>query len=426
MYVKPSREVKIPTVSAQKPQILAIIGQGYVGLPLAMAAVDAGWTVIGIDNFEAKVAQINGGSSPVEDISDTQLQAAIAKGVYKATTDYSAVSKASVITICVPTPLDEKREPDLNLLRSAATGIAPYVSNETLIVSESTSYPGTLRDVIIPIVNSLKPIDTSSVYFASAPERVNPGDPIWNQKNTPRLVGSIDKESQQRALAFYESICDAAVSVSTPEVAEAAKLLENTFRLVNIALINEFTQLCSASGINVHEVIDAASSKPYGFMPFRPGVGVGGHCIPVDPLYLTWWARQNGGKAAFVESADSINHAMPKYVAERALNMVDKSTNNPKVLILGVAYKPGVGDVRETPVSELRDYLTAQGADVAWHDPLVPVWEGTKPVDLDWECDVAILATKQPGMQFEQLIARGIQILDCTNSIPDRAGVSSL
>jgi UDP-N-acetyl-D-glucosamine dehydrogenase len=426
VYVKPSREVKIPTVSAQKPQILAIIGQGYVGLPLAMAAVDAGWTVIGIDNFEAKVAQINGGSSPVEDISDTQLQAAIAKGVYKATTDYSAVSKASVITICVPTPLDEKREPDLNLLRSAATGIAPYVSNETLIVSESTSYPGTLRDVIIPIVNSLKPIDTSSVYFASAPERVNPGDPIWNQKNTPRLVGSIDKESQQRALAFYESICDAAVSVSTPEVAEAAKLLENTFRLVNIALINEFTQLCSASGINVHEVIDAASSKPYGFMPFRPGVGVGGHCIPVDPLYLTWWARQNGGKAAFVESADSINHAMPKYVAERALNMVDKSTNNPKVLILGVAYKPGVGDVRETPVSELRDYLTAQGADVAWHDPLVPVWEGTKPVDLDWECDVAILATKQPGMQFEQLIARGIQILDCTNSIPDRAGVSSL
>ena len=413
-------------MSAQKPQILAIIGQGYVGLPLAMAAVDAGWTVIGVDNFEAKVAQINGGSSPVEDISGAQLQAAIAKGVYKATTDYSAVSQASVITICVPTPLDEKREPDLALLRSAATGIAPFVSNETLVVSESTSYPGTLRDIIIPIVNSRKPKDSATVYFASAPERVNPGDPVWNQKNTPRLVGSIDKESQQRALSFYESICDAAVSVSTPEVAEAAKLLENTFRLVNIALINEFTQLCSASGINVHEVIDAASSKPYGFMPFRPGVGVGGHCIPVDPLYLTWWARQNGGKAAFVESADSINHAMPKYVAERALSMVDKSIKNPQVLILGVAYKPGVGDVRETPVSELRDYLKAQGADVAWHDPLVPVWEGSNPVDLDWECDVAILATKQPGMRLEQLIARGIQILDCTNSIPGMAGVSSL
>ena len=413
-------------MSASKPQILAIIGQGYVGLPLAMAAVDAGWTVIGVDNFEAKVAQINGGSSPVEDISDAQLQAAIAKGVYKATIDFSAVSQASVITICVPTPLDEKREPDLTLLRSAATGIAPYVSNETLVVSESTSYPGTLRDIIIPIVNLLKPKDSSKVYFASAPERVNPGDPVWNQKNTPRLVGSIDEESQRRALAFYESICDAAVSVSTPEVAEAAKLLENTFRLVNIALINEFNQLCSASGINVHEVIDAASSKPYGFMPFRPGVGVGGHCIPVDPLYLTWWARQNGGKATFVESADLINHAMPKYVAERALSMVDKSISNPKVLILGVAYKPGVGDVRETPVSELRDYLKAQGADVAWHDPLVPVWEGSNRVDLDWDCDVAILATKQPGMNLTQLIARGTQILDCTNSISGQAGVSSL
>ena len=413
-------------MSKQQGQTLAIIGQGYVGLPLAMAAVDAGWTVIGVDNFEAKVAQINSGSSPVEDISDAQLKAAISKGVYTATTDFSAVAQASVITICVPTPLDDKREPDLALLRSAATGIAPFVSNETLVVSESTSYPGTLRDIIIPIVTSLKPKESVSVYFASAPERVNPGDPVWNQKNTPRLVGAIDGASQSKALAFYESICDAAVLVSTPEVAEAAKLLENTFRLVNIALVNEFTQLCAASGINVHEVIDAASSKPYGFMPFRPGVGVGGHCIPVDPLYLTWWARQNGQKAEFVESADSINHAMPKYVAERALAMVDSSIRNPKVLLLGVAYKPGVGDVRETPVSELRDHLMTQGAEVAWHDPLVATWESSKPVDLGWECDVAILATKQPGMDIEVLIARGIQILDCTNSLKNYSGATSL
>ena len=391
-----------------------------------MAAVDAGWTVIGIDNSEAKVIQINSGSSPVEDISDAQLQAAITKGAYKASTDFSTVAQASVITICVPTPLDDKREPDIALLRSAAAGIAPFVSNETLVVSESTSYPGTLRDVIIPIVDSLKPKDSTIVYFASAPERVDPGNANWNQKNTPRLVGGIDAASQAKALAFYESICDAAVSVSTPEVAEAAKLLENTFRLVNIALINEFTQLCSANGINVHEVIDAASSKPYGFMTFRPGVGVGGHCIPVDPLYLTWWARQNGGTADFVESADSINHSMPKYVANRALAMVDANIRNPKVLILGVAYKPGVGDVRETPVSELRDQLTSQGAEVAWHDPLVSVWEGSKPVDLGWECDVAILATMQQGMDVAQLIARGVQILDCTNSAKDLAGVTSL
>ena len=413
-------------VNMQKPQILAVVGQGYVGLPLAMAAIDAGWSVIGVDNFEAKVSQISRGSSPVEDVSDLQLQSAISKGVYRATTDFTAVADASVITICVPTPLDDNREPDLALLRSAAAGIAPYVTNETLVVSESTSYPGTLRDIIIPIINSFKPASTSSIYFASAPERVNPGDPIWNQKNTPRLVGAIDEASKIRALAFYGAICDAVVSVSTPEVAEAAKLLENTFRLVNIALVNEFTQLCSASGINVHEVIDAASSKPYGFMPFRPGVGVGGHCIPVDPLYLTWWARQNGSNAAFVELADVINHGMPKYVAYRALSMVEQSINNPKVLILGVAYKPGVGDVRETPVSELRDYLKEVGAEVAWHDPLVKLWESTDPVSLDWDCDVAILATMHPGMNLDQLIERGIRILDCTNSITGKEGVLSL
>jgi UDP-N-acetyl-D-glucosamine dehydrogenase len=413
-------------VSAQQSKVLAIIGQGYVGLPLAMAAVDAGWIVIGVDNFAAKVDQINGGTSPVEDVSDQHLQTAISNGLYRATTDFSEITKASVVTICVPTPLNENREPDLSLLRSAATGIAPYVSESTLVVSESTSYPGTLRDIIIPIVNELKPVGTENVYFACAPERVNPGDTIWNQKNTPRLVGGIDQESQIRALAFYNSICDAVVGVSNPEVAEAAKLLENTFRLVNIALINEFTQICSASDINVHEVINAAASKPYGFMPFTPGVGVGGHCIPVDPLYLTWWARQNGGKAAFVESADSINHKMPKYVAERALNLVAKSVAKPKVLILGVAYKPGVGDVRETPVSELCDYLKARGADVAWHDPYVPIWEDSNPVDLEWACDVAILATKQPGMNLDQLIAKGVVILDCTNSLAGQPGVSSL
>jgi UDP-N-acetyl-D-glucosamine dehydrogenase len=413
-------------VSAQQSKVLAIVGQGYVGLPLAMAAVDAGWIVIGVDSSTAKVDQINRGTSPVEDVSDQQLQTATSNGLYKATTNFSEITKASVVTICVPTPLNDNREPDLSLLRSAATGIAPYVSEKTLVVSESTSYPGTLRDIIIPIVNELKPVGTENVYFACAPERVNPGDAIWNQKNTPRLVGGIDQESQIRALAFYNSICDAVVAVSNPEVAEAAKLLENTFRLVNIALINEFTQICSASGINVHEVINAAASKPYGFMPFTPGVGVGGHCIPVDPLYLTWWARQNGGEATFVESADRINHEMPRYVAERALSMIEGSIVNPRVLILGVAYKPGVGDVRETPVTELRNYLQDRGANVAWHDPMVPSWEGTNPVDLDWDCDVAILATNQPGLDFSRLVANGVRILDCTNSMIEKSGVVSI
>lgn len=418
--------VRIPTVSTQKPQILAIIGQGYVGLPLAMAAAGVGWSVIGVDNSEAKVAQINGGFSPVEDVSDVQLQDVISKGIYRATTDFASVADASVITICVPTPLDDKRQPDLTLLRNASTAIAPFLSNETLVVSESTSYPGTLRDVIIPIINSLKPLTSPKLYFATAPERVNPGDLVWNQKNTPRLLGAIDSESLIKAFAFYESICDIAVLVSSPEIAEAAKLLENTFRLVNIALVNEFTQICSSTGISVQEVIDAASTKPYGFMPFSPGVGVGGHCIPVDPLYLAWWARENGNAASFVESADSINHAMPRFVAQRALNLVDSSVMSPNVLILGVAYKPGVGDVRETPVAELRDHLRTLGATVAWHDPLVPDWEGTQSVNLDWPCDVAILATKQPGMDLQSLINSGVPILDCTHSITGPGTVTSL
>jgi UDP-N-acetyl-D-glucosamine dehydrogenase len=413
-------------VSKQFGQVLAVIGQGYVGLPLAMAAVEAGWTVIGVDNLESKVAQINAGTSPVEDVSDLQIKEALTKGVYRATTDYSEVSLASVITICVPTPLNDEHKPDLSILSNAVTDIAPFVSNETLVVSESTSYPGTLRNVIIPIVTSLKEKNTSVVYFASAPERVNPGDLVWNQKNTPRLVGAIDELSALKAFAFYQSVCDATICVSSPEVAEAAKLLENAFRLINIALVNEFTQICAANGINVNEVIDAASTKPYGFMPFRPGVGVGGHCIPVDPMYLAWWAQQKGEKAEFVETADSINRAMPKYVAQRALSMVDSSRTMPRVLILGVAYKSGVGDIRETPASDLRHHLETLGADVAWHDPLVPIWEGTKPVELEWECDVAILATRQPGMDIEKLIASGVHVLDCTNSLKNHAGVTSL
>lgn len=410
----------------QRHQTLAVIGQGYVGLPLSMAAVNAGWDVIGIDHLESKVDLINSGMSPIEDIADFELMAAIESNAYKATTDFSLVSQASVITICVPTPLGKDRKPDLTFLIDAITKVSPYISDETLLVSESTSYPGTLREVIIPIISRLKAKDAEHIYFASAPERVNPGDQFWNQKNTPRLIGAINDVSRSKALSFYESICDSSIAVSTPEVAEAAKLLENTFRLVNIALVNEFAQICASSGISVHDVIDAASSKPYGFMPFRPGVGVGGHCIPVDPLYLTWWARKNGRAASFVEVADQINRGMPKYIAERALSMVAEAVTTPKVLILGVAYKPGVRDVRETPVSELRKCLEAEGAEVIWHDPLVKVWEGTESADLTTKCDVAILATNQPDMEIELITQKGVQILDCTNSANHITGVISL
>ena len=411
---------------SDRSKVLAIVGQGYVGLPLAMAAVDAGWSVIGIEKSVSRVDQLNSGLSPVEDISNARLANAIAASKYIASNNPVDVASASVVTICVPTPLNETREPDLELLESATRDVAPHLSSGTLVISESTSYPGTLRDVIIPLVNSLKSTDASEIFYASAPERVNPGDPVWDQKNTPRLVGGIDEESQKRALDFYSSICDSVVATSTPEIAEAAKILENTFRLVNIAMINEVTQLCSAQGINVHEVINAAATKPYGFMPFRPGVGVGGHCIPVDPLYLTWWARKGGQVASLVERSDEIANQMPIYVAERALALAKTPTGTPKFLILGVAYKPGVGDVRETPASALRAALEARGSEVAWVDPLVSLWEGTKPVSEAWDCDVAIVATNQPGLDVKSLMARGIPVLDCTNNYGDLKGVTLL
>jgi len=409
-----------------REKTLAIIGQGYVGLPLAMAAVDAGWSVIGIEKSVSRVDQLNSGSSPVEDISDTILAGALAAKRYKVSSNPAEVSRASVVTICVPTPLDAQRKPDLELLENATRDVAPFLEDGTLLVSESTSYPGTLREIIIPIVDSLKSASSKNLFFASAPERVNPGDPVWDQKNTPRLVGGINEESLKRALAFYNSICDSVVSTSTPEIAEAAKILENTFRLVNIAMINEFTQLCSAQGINVHEVINAAATKPYGFMPFRPGVGIGGHCIPVDPLYLTWWARKGGQVASLVERSDEIANQMPIYVADRALSLAKSSLITPKVLIMGVAYKPGVGDVRETPASALRAALLTRGAEVSWVDPLVPIWEGDKPVTEAWDCDVAIIATNQPGLDVKSLLARGTPVLDCTNSYGELTGVELL
>lgn len=409
-----------------KTKTLAIIGQGYVGLPLAMAASEAGWRVIGIDTLETKVDQINSGSSPVEDIPDSQLQKALSKGAYRATSEFKSVKDASVVTICVPTPLDQNREPDVSILRNAALSVSPYLADKTLVVSESTSYPGTLREIIIPIIESNKQQIAETIYFASAPERVNPGDRNWHQKNTPRLIGAINQESLEKALEFYESICDATVPVSSPEVAEAAKLLENTFRLVNIALVNEFAQICNKFQLNVHEVIEAASSKPYGFMQFRPGVGVGGHCIPVDPLYLTWWAKQNKITASIVEISDNINQKMPIFIAHRVMELVESISTKPKVLILGVAYKSGVADVRETPASELRRKLIELGAEVEWHDPLVETWENTERVSNDWDCDIAIVVTMQPGIEIDRLLSKGCKVLDCTNSFKGKPGVSFL
>jgi UDP-N-acetyl-D-glucosamine dehydrogenase len=311
-------------------------------------------------------------------------------------------------------------------LIQAIKDISPHLAKGTLIISESTSYPGTLRDVIIPLVKENSPQSAGEIFFASAPERVNPGDKNWNMKNTPRLVGGIDEKSQKLAISFYETFCDEVVSTSSPEIAEAAKLLENTFRMVNISLIQELTQILNKAGISANEVIDASSTKPYGFMPFRPSVGIGGHCIPVDPIYLTWWARQQGSSANLVEKADQISLSMPQYIASKALSLVENPKSPLTVMILGVAYKPGVSDTRESPVSLLKSSLEAAGATVIWHDPLVKEWAGSKSSDLDSTFDVAVIATNQPGMDVASISAQGIRILDCTNNFGHLDGVEVL
>jgi UDP-N-acetyl-D-glucosamine dehydrogenase len=391
-----------------------------------MAAVEFGWTVVGLDNSASRVKNLNGGQSPVEDISNETLANALKSGNYRASSNFEDISNADVVTICVPTPLDQKREPDLSALRSGTISCAPYLKNGALLVSESTSYPGTLRTEVIPLIEKNRPTGTSNLFFATAPERVNPGDLVWNQKNTPRLVSGIDKESHEKAMDFYRSICDAVIPVETPEIAEAAKLLENTFRLVNIGFINEFTKLCGSTGIDVNKVVTAASSKPYGFMPFRPGVGVGGHCIPVDPLYLTWWAKQNDLSSPMVDLAEKTNTEMHKYVADQALELAHSNKKKARVLILGVAYKAGVSDVRETPVSHLRQYLTQHGHAVEWIDPLVNSWEGTNPTEELEGFDVAILAANQPGLPIADLQRIGTPILDCTNSYPGQSGIQTI
>ncbi len=411
---------------SERNKTVAIIGQGYVGLPLAMAAIKAGWHVIGIENSVAKFEGISVGISPVEDVASSEIQEVLKSGQYRISNSVSDVRDASIVTICVPTPLDADRAPDLSILEKAVLDIAPHLLDGTLVINESTSFPGTLRDFIQPRILENKAGAEVVIHLAVAPERVNPGDAKFHQKNTPRLVGGIDEKSTRLAVGFYSSICDEVVEVSSPEIAETAKLLENTFRLVNIALVNQLAQVCANQNIDVHEVIDAASTKPYGFMRFTPSVGVGGHCIPVDPMYLSWWAEKNGTRASIIDHSDAINVGMPVYVSQRVRDLVGAKSESKRALIMGVAYKPGVKDVRETPATALRDDLISNGFEVGWIDPLVADWEGSSPVDLLWECDVVVIATAQPGLPVAEFASRGIPILDCTGAFKDLANVVRL
>ena len=393
---------------------VAIIGQGYVGLTIAVDAAAAGNTAVGFDVNAGLVAQLNSGVSHIEGIADSALAKLISSGAYKASADASVLDGCDVIVIAVPTPLDVDRNPDLSYVHAAADLIAKHVKSPALIINESTSYPGTLRTEIAARITNVVHL------FASSPERVDPGNTQWGTKNTPRLIGGLTPAAVAKAKQFYASFCDSIIEVSSPEVAEAAKIFENTFRQVNIALVNEFAQIADALGISGREVIDAAATKPYGFMQFNPGPGVGGHCIPVDPSYLAHVANQVGVPATFIKRANEVNLAMPAYVVKRVIAGSGGSIAGKSVVVVGVSYKSNVADTRETPAADVVDLLRQQGATVTWHDDLVGTWrnESSSPMI----ADIAVVVTKHDGIDLKALQACGY-VFDCTGTIAGADGI---
>ena len=394
---------------------VAIIGQGYVGLTIAVGAAEAGHEVLGFDVNPSLVTQLNGGRSHIEGVSDQVLQGLISTGKYRANTDATLLDGSEVLVIAVPTPLDNERNPDLSFVHAAAELISKNVKNSALIVNESTSYPGTLRKEIAARITGVEHL------FASSPERVDPGNTQWGTKNTPRLIGGLTPAAVAKTREFYGSFCDSIIEVSSPEVAEAAKIFENTFRQVNIALVNEFAQISDALGISSREVIEAAATKPYGFMPFNPGPGVGGHCIPVDPSYLAHVANEVGVPATFIKRANEVNLAMPAYVVKRVVSAVGESISGKSVVVVGVSYKANVADTRETPAAAVIDLLRAQGALVVWHDDLVGNWRGETSSPLTGH-DIAVVVTKHDGVKIDA-IKSSKYVFDCTGTVPGVEGI---
>lgn len=357
---------------------VTVVGQGYVGLPLAQEASLSGWKVFGLDVSEATVAKLNSGESHVDDLSNGDIEEMLDKG-YEATTDAGVVGQSDVVVICVPTPLGEAGAPDLAYVESASATVGENIKSGALVVLESTTYPGTTEDICVPILEAKSGLKAGRDFYVSfSPERVNPGSEKFGIKNTPKLVGGINATAAEKTVEFYESFVDEVVPLSGVKEAETSKLLENTFRHVNIALVNEMARVCHELQIDIWEVIRGAATKPFGFMKFTPGAGVGGHCIPIDPNYLSYEVRRRlGYPLRFVELAQEINNSMPSYVVERIaekLNDQKKAVNGSTVLLLGVTYKPNIADQRESPAIPVARELLKRRANVRFHDPFVPVW----------------------------------------------------
>ena len=394
---------------------VAIIGQGYVGLTIAIGAAGAGHEVIGLDLNSELVSQLNSGISHIEGISDSALMSSLSTSKYIASTDASVINGCDVVVIAVPTPLTEARDPDLSFVHAAVALIQNNVKTPTLVINESTSYPGTLRKEIAGRITGITHL------YASSPERVDPGNTQWDTKNTPRLIGGITPEAVSKAKEFYSSFCDTVIEVSSPEVAEAAKIFENTFRQVNIALVNEFAQIADALGISGREVLEAAATKPYGFMEFNPGPGVGGHCIPVDPTYLAYVANEVGVPATFIKRANEVNLDMPAYVVKRVIAGAGGLVKGKSVVVVGVSYKANVADTRETPAALIIDLLREAGAVVTWHDPLVGSWRGEESSVLGAP-EVSVVVTKHDVVSVAD-IKKSSYVFDCTGSIAGADGI---
>lgn len=413
-----------------KSAILGVIGLGYVGLPLAVEKAKAGYKVIGFDVQPQKVEMVNAGINYIGDVVNEDLAAIVKSRNLSATSDFSKIAELDCVSICVPTPLDKHQQPDISYVKSSAETVARYLHKDMLVVLESTTYPGTTEELIKPILETTGLKCGKDFYLVFSPERVDPGNLLYKTKNTPKVVGGITPDCTDIAAAMYESVLEAPVfRASSPAIAEMEKILENTYRNINIGLVNELAILCDKMGINIWEVIEAAKTKPYGFQAFYPGPGLGGHCIPLDPYYLAWKAREYGFHTSMIESSMMINDRMPEYCVERAakmLNQIKKSLNGSKVLVVGVAYKQDIDDYRESPALHVIDKLERSGANVTYYDTYVPEYrengvlrkgEDNLTAELLQSSDLVIITTAHSNVNYEFIQANAYIIFDTKNAM---------
>lgn len=414
-----------------KSAIVAVIGLGYVGLPLAVEKAKAGYRTVGFDIQKSKVDMVNRGQNYIGDVVDSELEDLVNKGLLSATTDFSTVKDADFIAICVPTPLDEYQQPDISYVKNSTTEISKYLKKGTIVVLESTTYPGTTEELILPILEEGSGLKCGQDFFlAFSPERVDPGNLIYKTKNTPKVVGGVGKDSTEIAAAIYRSVLQGEVfEVSSPKVAEMEKILENTYRNINIGLANEMAIICHKMGINVWEVIEAAKTKPYGFQAFYPGPGLGGHCIPLDPYYLTWKAREYDYHTKLIEISGEINNYMPEYVVERCskiLNRFKKPINGSKILVLGVAYKQDIDDYRESPALKVIENFEREGCIVDYYDPYIETYQfkgksknSIKELNIDilQNADLVVITTSHTKVDYEFVQANSKYVFDTKNAM---------